>query len=110
MSDESPDVIDRYLRAADQQDIEALAACFMPNGFVIDEGHKYIGHDEIVRWRRELLGRFTYTSELTGTESGDNNEHRAFVHIEGDFPGSVADLTYRFTVEGDLISALTIGA
>jgi hypothetical protein len=107
--DEAPDVVRRYLRAADEQDIEALAACFTPDGFVIDEDHTYVGHDEIVRWRRELLGRFTYTSTLTGTESGSGNEHRAFVHIAGNFPGGVADLTYRFTVEGDLISALTIG-
>jgi hypothetical protein len=50
----------RYLRAADQQDVDAV-------------------------------------------------EHRAFVHIEGNFPGGVADLTYRFTIDGDSISALTIG-
>jgi hypothetical protein len=29
--------------------------------------------------------------------------------IEGDFPGNVADLTYRFTLADDLISQLTIG-
>jgi hypothetical protein len=109
VSDESPDVVRRYLHAADEQDADALAACFTPDGFVVDEDETYVGHDEIIRWRRELAGKFTYTSELTGTEPGGGNEHRAFVHIEGNFPGGKADLTYRFTVEGDLISALIIG-
>jgi SnoaL-like domain len=109
MDHESPDVIRRYLRAADERDAEALAACFTTDGTVIDEDVKYVGHDEIVRWRSELAGKFTYTSELTGTEAAADGEHRAFVHIEGDFPGGVADLTYRFTLRNDLISALHIG-
>jgi hypothetical protein len=28
--------------------------------------------------------------------------------LEGDFPGGVADLHYRFTLDGDLISGLVI--
>jgi ketosteroid isomerase-like protein len=106
---ESPDVIRRYFVAADAGDLEALAACFTPDGAVVDEDQTFVGHDEIIRWRRELAGKFTYTSELTGTESGAGNVHRAFVHIEGNFPGGQADLTFRFALDRDLISALTIG-
>jgi hypothetical protein len=106
---ESPAVIRRYFVASDAGDIEALAACFTPEGFVVDEDQTFVGHDEIVRWRREVAGKFTYTSELTGTEPGAEHEHRAFVHIEGNFPGGQADLTFRFTLADDLISALTIG-
>ena len=107
MSDD-PEVISRYLRAADQGDVEALAACFAPAGFVIDEDQKYEGHDEIVGWRQELAGKYVYTSELTGTEAVDDTEYRAFIHIEGNFPGGVADLTYRFIVRDGLIAALNI--
>jgi hypothetical protein len=32
----------------------------------------------------------------------------AVIHIEGDFPGGVADLDYRFTLDGDLIGELSI--
>jgi hypothetical protein len=106
--DDSSDVIRRYLRAADDGDFEALAACFTPSGFVIDEDTKYEGHDEIIRWRRELAGRYVYTSELTGTEAVDDTEYRACVHIEGNFPGGVADLTYRFDVRDGAIAGLNI--
>ena len=109
MRDESPPIIRRYFLAADARDDESLAACFTPDGVVIDEDQKFVGHDEIRRWRREVAGKFTYTSELTGTEAGGNDEHRAFVHIEGNFPGGQADLTFRFALRDDLISALTIG-
>jgi hypothetical protein len=109
VSDESPDVIRRYLRAADADEVEALAACFAADGYVVDEDETYSGRDEIMRWRREIARKWVYTSELTGTESVDDAEHRAFIHIEGNFPGGVADLTYRFTLRDGLIAALTIG-
>ena len=109
MSDQSPDVIRRYFVASDARDAEALAACFTADGFVVDEDQRFVGHDEIIRWRHELAEKFTYTSELTGTESGGNDEHRSFVHIEGNFPGGQADLTFRFALRDGLISALTIG-
>jgi SnoaL-like domain len=106
--DDSPDVIRRYLRAADDGDFEALAACFAPSGFVIDEDTRYEGRDEIIRWRGEIAGKYVYTSELTGTEAVDDTEYRAFVHIAGNFPGGVADLTYRFDVRDGAIASLSI--
>ena len=108
MSEKDPEVIGRYLAAADTGDFEALAACFTPAGFVIDEDTKYEGHEEIIRWRRELAGKYVYTSKLTGTEPVDDTEYRAFIHIEGNFPGGVADLTYRFVLHDGAIAALNI--
>ena len=46
---------------------------------------------------------------MTGRESVSDREHLVFVHLEGDFPGGTADLTYRFTIDADKIAALTIG-
>ncbi len=68
MVSDDPAVIGRYLRAAGDSDAEALAACFTPGGFVVDEDKKYEDHDEIVRWRRELAGKYVYTSKLTGAD------------------------------------------
>ena len=45
---------------------------------------------------------------MTGRESVSDREHLVFVHLEGDFPGGTADLTYRFTIDGDKIAELTI--
>jgi ketosteroid isomerase-like protein len=103
-----PDVITRYLRAADEKDAQALAACFTADGTVVDEGVIYTGHDDIVGWREGALSKWTYTTAVLRTESVSDHEHLVFVHIEGDFPGGTADLTYRFTLRAGLISALRI--
>ena len=108
MADTSPEVIRRYLRAADEGDVEALAACFAASGVVVDEDTKYEGHDEIVRWRREVAGKYVYTSELTGTEAVGDTEYRVFIRIEGNLPGGVADLTYGFEIHDGAIAALNI--
>jgi ketosteroid isomerase-like protein len=108
MVDTIPDVITRYLRAADEKDAKTLAACFTADGTVLDEGVTYTGHDEIVGWREGALSKWTYTTAVLRTESVSDHEHLVFVHIEGNFPGGQADLTYRFILNDGLISALNI--
>ncbi|MCL3836679.1 hypothetical protein [Aeromicrobium duanguangcaii] len=57
---------------------------------------------------REFLtsagSQFEYTSELIGAQRVDDTGGVAVVHLEGDFPGGVADLRYRFTMAGDQIT------
>jgi len=103
-----PAVVARYLAAADGQDTRALAGCFTTGGTVVDEGVIYRGHEEIVRWREELGARWEYTSTVTSTQAVDNHQFLVGVHVEGNFPGGQADLTYRFTVAGDALSSLSI--
>jgi hypothetical protein len=105
---ELPVIINAYLAAADAQDGEAMAACFAADGYVVDEGNTYRGYDEIVGWRKLTASKWTYTSTVTGRERVSDREHLVFVHLEGDFPGGTADLTYRFTIDADKIAALTI--
>ena len=50
---------------------------------------------------------YTYTSEFTGATTTDTTVDVG-QHLEGDFPGGVADLHYRFTLDGALISQLVI--
>jgi ketosteroid isomerase-like protein len=104
---DTPDVVARYLKAAESRDIDTLVTCFTEGATVVDEGETYRGRDAIRAWREALASTFTYTVEVTGTEAvGD--EYRVTTHIEGDFPGGVVDLTYRFRLDGDLISSLVI--
>jgi ketosteroid isomerase-like protein len=105
----TPDVITRYLGAADTKDATALADCFAADGTVVDEGVTYTGRAEIRAWREQLAGQFTYTSVVTGSTPVSAEEHRVTAHIEGDFPGGQADLTYTFVVREGLIAALHIG-
>ena len=43
-----------------------------------------------------------------GAQRGDDGTWTAVNHIEGDFPGGVADLRYRFVMAGDLVAELVI--
>jgi hypothetical protein len=105
----TPEVISRYLQAADAQDPSALAACFTDDGTVVDESHTYTGRDEIIGWREKTASQWIYTTTVTGSEPVGASRFRVTAHLEGDFPGGVADLAFDFTLQGDLISALSIG-
>jgi hypothetical protein len=49
-----------------------------------------------------------FTTTVTGSEPDGDARHIVRTHVEGNFPGGVADLTYRFTLTGDQIADLTI--
>lgn len=103
-----PEVISRYYAAAEGGDIDRLLACFSPDAHVLDEGQHYWGAEEVRRWRESVATRFTYTSEVTGTERTEDGEYVVSTHLEGDFPGGTVDLAQRFTVTDGLITQLLI--
>jgi hypothetical protein len=105
----APAVITRYLTAAPAGDFAAVADCFTVDGTVTDEGHTYRGRPDIIGWRESLASQFTYTATITSSEPINDTEYLVTAHLVGDFPGGVADLTYRFVLEGGLIADLTIG-
>lgn len=92
---------------ADQGKGEHVAQCFTPDAVVEDEGHTYRGTDEIRSWRANIAAQFTYTCEpLTVHQMGDQTV--VTCRLEGDFPGGIADLRFRFRPEGDKIAELKI--
>ncbi|MFC4590825.1 nuclear transport factor 2 family protein [Sphaerisporangium corydalis] len=104
----TPDVVTRYLDAAEARDAKRLAACFTADGTVQDEGRTYTGHEEIVRWREGGPSEWTYTTTVTGDRPISPERHQVMVRVEGDFPGGLADLTFDFTLREGLVSALRI--
>jgi hypothetical protein len=74
-----PEAIQGYFRAVDDDDTDALVACFDHDAEVADEGNVRRGPDEI-RARRE----------------------------QTTFPGSPVEMPYRFTLRGGLIGRLDI--
>lgn len=102
------EVITRYLRVADEQDADAVAACFTDDGSVIDEGNTYVGRDAIRGWREGTVAKWTYTTTVTGTEQIAGDRYNVAIHLEGDFPGGEVDLTQAFTLRDGLIAELTI--
>jgi uncharacterized protein (TIGR02246 family) len=109
MTASAPEVIVGYFAASDAQDPAAIAVCFAEDGVVVDEGQTYRGRTQIEGWRRDLLGKWTYTTTITGAETTGPGAYRVSVHLVGDFPGGVADLSFDFTLAADQIAGLHIG-
>jgi hypothetical protein len=105
---ELPDAVGQYQDAHDRDDVDAARATFTPTATVRDDGHEYHGPSEIRDWLARASTQFTYTRTLTGAEAIDANTWLVTNHLEGDFPGGVVDLRYRFVLADGLISELEI--
>lgn len=105
---ELPATIRGYLAAHAARDADTAIQAFSPDAVVVDQGQTFRGTDEVLDFLRSAGAEFSYTSELVGATRVDDQHWVATNHLEGNFPGGVADLTYRFTIDGDRITELTI--
>lgn len=103
-----PHPIDSYF-ASDAKDGAAVARCFTADAAVIDERHTYRGREAIARWKTGATAKYDYVSSPIAVEDrGDRVIVTA--RLTGTFPGSPVDLRYAFTLDGDRIARLEIGA
>jgi hypothetical protein len=105
---ELPDVVARYQDAHDRHDTDAALARFAADARVTDEGHDYRGTDEIRDWLSRASVEFTYTRTLVDATSTAPDTWLVTNHLEGNFPGGVVDLRYRFVIVDGLIRELDI--
>lgn len=103
-----PEMITRYLVAHRARDLDTAMAYYTDDAVTVDEGHAYRGKAEIRDWLAHSASEFTYTIELVGAERVDDEHYVAVHHLEGDFPGGVADLRFRFTLRDGKIAELVI--
>ncbi|MEU0804933.1 nuclear transport factor 2 family protein [Streptomyces sp. NPDC005970] len=103
-----PEAITRYLEAHRGKDTAAALGAFHPDATVTDEGRVHQGAPAIETWLTRSAGEYTYTIELTGALKIDTTHYVATHHLEGNFPGGVVDLHYRFTLSEGLIEGLLI--
>jgi SnoaL-like domain len=104
----APEVIRRYFEAHDRGDTDAALGAFAPDATVVDDGHEYVGSDRIRHWLAKASAEFTYTRTFLDAQKVDAGTWLITNHLEGDFPGGVVDLRYRFALTGELISGLVI--
>jgi ketosteroid isomerase-like protein len=107
-TDQLPATIRDYLAAHTARDAETAIRAFTPTAVVVDDGTTYRGTEEIRRFLTRAGAEFTYTTTLAGAQRVDDATWIAVNHLEGDFPGGVVDLRYRFTMAGDLVAELAI--
>lgn len=98
-----------YLDAHTAGDHDTAVRTFSPDAEVTDQGETFRGTDEVDRFLRHAGSEYTYTSEELGAEQLDDAHWVVAIRLEGDFPGGVAELRYRFTLADGLITGLSIG-
>jgi len=104
-----PAIVTEYLDSqSDARGREAIADMFVPDGRVVDEGIEYLGVDAIRRWLRKTASAYAYTTTMIGQRGADATHWEVLARLEGDFPGGVVDLRYRFEIHGDRIIDLVI--
>src|SRR3712207_4300399 len=104
--DQLPATIRSYLTAHDDGDVDTALRAFTPSAVVVDNGDTFRGTEEIRRFVAEAGAEYTYTSTLVSAERTDDAHWVAVTHLDGNFPGGVADLHYRFGMDGDSIAEL----
>src|SRR5689334_8053464 len=105
---ELPEAITRYQSAHDRHDTATALATFTADARVVDEDREYVGASEIRHWLETAAHEFTYTRTYLGATLVARDAWVVHNRLEGDFPGNVADLDYRFTVSDGRISELVI--
>lgn len=103
-----PAPISSYLVAHQARDLDTAARYYTEDAIAVDEGHAYHGPQQIRDWLATAASEYTYTIELTGARRIDDEHYVAIHHLEGNFPGGVADLQFKFTLREGRISRLTI--
>jgi hypothetical protein len=109
LSDDVPDVVDRYFDLAARRDVEAIVALFTDDATVTDEGETRRGIDAIRAWQTGPVARYEYTTTIADSEALGGDQYRVAVRLEGNFPGGIVDLNYDFAVDGNRVSRLRIG-
>jgi hypothetical protein len=103
-----PEIITSYLTAHQARDLDVAIQSYEPEATVTDEGRTYDGPAEIRAWLSRSASEYTYTIELTGASKLDDDHYDVTHHLEGNFPGSTADLHFRFALRNGKIARLAI--
>jgi hypothetical protein len=106
--DQLPAPIRGYLAAHVARDADSALRAFTPTAVVVDDGTTYRGADELRGFLSKAGAEFMYTATLVAAERTADAHWVVTNRLEGDFPGGVVDLRYRFAMDGGLIAELVI--
>ena len=108
MSTPVPDVVSRYFALDADREIDSIINLFADDATVIDEGKARHGTTEIRAWQTGPASRYTYTTEVMGTETLGPDRYLVTGRLTGNFPGGTADLTWDFIIADERITQLVI--
>lgn len=90
------------------RDPEAVLSACSSGIEVTDDGRTHIGADAVRAWVVGEASEFTYTTTTLAGRECEPGEYELIQRLEGNFPGGVVHLAWRFTVSDGLVSALHI--
>ncbi|MCW2778840.1 MAG: hypothetical protein JWN17_2565 [Frankiales bacterium] len=108
-SSPSQTVVQAWFAAHEAQQADVELATMTDDVVVIDQDQTYRGREAARAWISGASREYTYTTTVL-TSGSDGDVTVVTARLEGDFPGGRADLSYRFRLTGDRISALIIGS
>ena len=97
-----------YFAAANRHDIAGMLAPFASDASVRDEGQTHVGTEAIRAWLNHTTTKYRVTVDVLDI-TGAAEALAVIGRVSGNFPGSPANLTYRFTLADDTITSLAIG-
>ena len=107
MSTNLPDVISRYFERDTDRDIDSIVSLFAQDATVSTKA-KAAKAQPRSGPGRPAASKYTYTTEITGTEALGPDRYVVTGRLTGNFPGGTADLKWDFTIAGQHITRLTI--
>jgi hypothetical protein len=107
MNTHLPPVIAAFFRAHNTGETTDFKQLFTPDALVSDEAHEYRGA-AIKAWIDEAIAKYKPVAAVADLAQV-GGQIIATAQVSGNFPGSPAQIRYRFTLRDDKIAALTIG-
>jgi hypothetical protein len=92
---------------ASEHNPEALAQCFKADAILKDDGHSYEGVEAITAFLAAASVKYNATT-VPFDMKDDDSFHVVLAKVTGNFPGSPANLSYRFGLDRGLIDSLEI--
>jgi hypothetical protein len=102
-----PTVVTDLVKAQNEFDSAAYAACFSESAVVFDEGKTHHGRKQIEHWIADSNERYKATMKPVSFEERET-ESLLKAEVSGNFPGSPLVLSYQLLIRGGQIYSLKI--
>jgi len=103
-----PTTVQGFLDASVLHDADRASTFLAEGAVIVDQDETFRGREETHAFLKGAGSEFEYTTEQVGAHRVDDDHWVVTLRLEGTFPGGTAELDYRFTLHGDLITELVI--
>ena len=102
-----PQVIEAFFHAHNTGKTDGFGLLFTADAIVTDEAHEYRG-TAIKAWIDGAIAKYKPAADVSDLmQAGEQTI--ATAQVSGNFPGSPAQIRYKFTLKNGKIAALAIG-